>query len=359
MKSVGIGGVSVVIAAYNAEKHIERAIRSVMAQTSQPREVLIVDDGSRDATAEVVRRFGRGVKLIHQPNSGPGAARNRGAREASGEFLAFLDADDEFLPGMIEVLASALGRHSGVGAASAAYFYETCGVLQRRPAQGFVLGGAKQGIVPDYFDAARRSFMARVGATLVRKQSFDAIGGFREDIRFGEDIDLWTRLAGAQEWVFVDEPVMIYHHSVATSSTLRTPEHQKPVDFMLDEARLAGVVRPELRASYRRFRRDMLLRQARAALVQGASRQARMLLSAIQPAPPSLQWAATSALARFPAGAVVMLRAAGLLRRTLPTRVRQLREAVVGRPGASARQLREREKNRGGLAEKDPEGGHP
>jgi GT2 family glycosyltransferase len=315
-------GVSVVIAAYNAEGCVARAIRSVLAQTVPVRELIVVDDGSRDATAYVVRAFGGSVTLIRQENAGPGAARNRGARCATGELLAFLDADDEFLPGMIADVASALARHTRAGAASGAHFYETAGLRARRPAPGRVLGGSRVGVVPDYFEVARRTSIALVGATVIRRHVFDAVGGFREDIRFGEDIDLWTRIAGRSDWVFVDEPVMVYHHDTSTSATLRTPQREKPTHWAVDEAHLALVVKPELRASYRRFRRDMLLRQARVALHQGCGERALALLSAIESAPPSFEWGATSALAQWPRAAAAMLRVTGFVRRRL-TRARQ------------------------------------
>ncbi len=90
--------VAVVIPAYNAEKLLPRALRSVLTQTVAPREVLVVDDGSSDGTSDVARSFGAPVRCIRQENAGAAAARNRGIAEATAEWIAFLDADDWWEP---------------------------------------------------------------------------------------------------------------------------------------------------------------------------------------------------------------------------------------------------------------------
>src|SRR5919205_4589183 len=84
----------VIIPVYNGESYVAEAIESILDQTYRPAEVIVVDDGSTDNTAEVVKRFGDVVQYHHQPNRGAGAARNRGVELSHGEFLAFLDADD-------------------------------------------------------------------------------------------------------------------------------------------------------------------------------------------------------------------------------------------------------------------------
>jgi glycosyltransferase involved in cell wall biosynthesis len=94
---------SAVIPAYNAEKHIARAIDSVLAQTRPADEIIVVDDGSIDKTPDVVRSFGDKVIFIQQENAGASAARNTGINAASGDWIAFLDADDEWLPSRLEL----------------------------------------------------------------------------------------------------------------------------------------------------------------------------------------------------------------------------------------------------------------
>ena len=116
--------VSVVITTYNYERFVAAAIESVLRQTVRPDEIVVVDDGSTDATAAVVARYAaRGVRYIRQANAGPGAARNRGIRETRGDLIAFLDADDRWLP---DKLARQLAH------------------LRRYPAAGLVTGGEWQ-----------------------------------------------------------------------------------------------------------------------------------------------------------------------------------------------------------------------
>ena len=289
--------VSLVIAAFNAEDFIARAIRSVLCQTLVPQEIIVIDDGSTDGTARVAAAFGGSVRVIRQENAGPGAARNAGIRAATGELVAFLDADDELLPDMVASLSAALMEHETAAVASGAYLYENVGV-RRRPEPGGVLGGRTVGLIRDFFETARHHDIANVGSVMARRRIVEQVGGFREDIRFGEDLDLWARLAGRHDWLFVDEPMFTYHHSQATSATLRTPESQKPVDFVMSEARMREHVREELWPGYRRYRRDLLLRQARTALSQGERSQSRLLLEAIAPAPVNVEWGITELLSR-------------------------------------------------------------
>jgi len=94
--------VSVIIPVYNGERFLREAIQSVLDQTYRPSELIVVDDGSDDQSAQIAKSFGPLVELLSQPNRGPGEARNAGIRKASGEFLAFLDADDIWLKDKLE-----------------------------------------------------------------------------------------------------------------------------------------------------------------------------------------------------------------------------------------------------------------
>jgi glycosyltransferase involved in cell wall biosynthesis len=95
--------ISVVIPLYNKAEHIQRSVDSVLAQTYRDFELLVVDDGSVDGSGDIVREYADSrIRVIVQANAGPGAARNRGLREARGEYIAFLDADDEWLPTYLE-----------------------------------------------------------------------------------------------------------------------------------------------------------------------------------------------------------------------------------------------------------------
>ncbi len=108
--------VSCILPAWNAAATIARSIESILAQTVLPLEVIVVDDGSTDDTRAVVSRFGAGVRSVRQPNAGAEAARNRGIAESRGEFLAFLDADDVWLPTKLERQLAVFRDRPEVGA---------------------------------------------------------------------------------------------------------------------------------------------------------------------------------------------------------------------------------------------------
>src|SRR5579871_791259 len=105
--------ISAVIPTYNRREHVVRAIKSVLCQIPLPTEIIVVDDGSTDGTAEMLRSmFGSSLKVITQENAGVSAARRRGVLEASGEWIAFLDSDDEWTAGHLEVLRDAIVQTS-------------------------------------------------------------------------------------------------------------------------------------------------------------------------------------------------------------------------------------------------------
>jgi glycosyltransferase involved in cell wall biosynthesis len=187
---------STVIPAYNAANTVARAIDSALAQTYPPVEVIVVDDGSSDDTAAVVERYGDTVRLIRQANGGPGAARNAGARVASGDWIALLDADDVWLPHKLDVQA----RYADD---------PTVGVIfcSRQTLPATRLSAAQS------FDCLWEKNCVIASSALIRKAAFDAVGGFHEarELIAVEDYNLWLRLAAAQ-WAFTvcKEPLVCY-----------------------------------------------------------------------------------------------------------------------------------------------------
>jgi glycosyltransferase involved in cell wall biosynthesis len=345
-----VADVAVIVPAYDAAGFLGRAIRSVRAQSRPPREIVVVDDGSRDGTADAARALGDDLVVLRQENRGPGAARNRGARAARASLLAFLDADDEYLPEALATLEDALAAHPEAEVASGATLRVSDRATTREPPEGTLGAAGRAVVLADFFAAARRHTFVYTNSVMVRRRAFDAVGGFREEVRFGEDVDLWGRLAGRYAWAYVDVPLSAYHHTAATSATLRTPDAGQPVDLLMPEERMRRFVRPGLWGSYRRYRRDWLCERARGALGRGARERARGLLAAIPPAPPSASWAATWLLARAPLGATLLGAYRG---------ARDLRRAALGwRPGRAERGEHE-EHEPGGLAPLPAERGAP
>jgi glycosyltransferase involved in cell wall biosynthesis len=184
------GLVSVVIPTYNRARYIAETLESVLAQAYAPVEVVVVDDGSTDDTRAVVERYVPAVTYVWQENAERGAARNRGLALARGEFVAFLDSDDVWLPGKLEREVELLRRRPDVGLVySDTEVIDADGELRRR-----VRHECHEGWVTEHL--LRRNFIS-IGAHLVRADALRAAGGFREDraLAGSEDWEAWVRLS--------------------------------------------------------------------------------------------------------------------------------------------------------------------
>jgi glycosyltransferase involved in cell wall biosynthesis len=209
---------SVVVPAYNAARTIGAAIESVLAQTRDDFELVVVDDGSTDDTAARVEPYLRDqrVRLIAQTNRGQASARNTAIATASGAYVSLLDSDDLWLPQYLDLMGSRLDDHP-----SAAVAYTDAWVLDdrtRRVARTTVLTPWHPPTVPtnpaDFLRALLElGNFVFVGAT-IRRAVFDDVGLFRLGVEGSEDYEMWLRIAaGGYGFVRVDSPLAIYRRS--------------------------------------------------------------------------------------------------------------------------------------------------
>lgn len=235
--------VSVVIPAYNAAWCVAHAIDSVLAQAFLDFELIVVDDGSTDDTPAVLARYGSAVRVVRQPNRGLAGARNRGIREAAGRYVAFLDADDRWLPGKLERQVALLDARPELAFCSTAARVEGpggedlglwrcrgAGFAGARPGAGgeaaasaAVLGA--QAALESIF--AVNAFVAGSGsAVLARRRALDQAGGFDESLASLEDIDMWMRLAAHGGYACIDEPLaVILKRADSMSGNLEVMRH--------------------------------------------------------------------------------------------------------------------------------------
>jgi len=246
-----VPAVSVVIPLYNKGPHIARALNSVLAQTFQDFEVIVVDDGSTDDGAEVVRGFDDPrIRLIQQENRGVSAARNRGIEAARAELVAFLDADDEWLAGHLEVLLRLRDKYPEAGAYGTAY------LVKRKDSKACVAAFSDdiprkpwEGLLPSYFKAAAFGDPPISASTVaIPKSVLTEMAGFATEAWWGEDTDLWGRIALKYPIAFSWDGMGIYH----TESSNRACKKVKAVreNIFVTSARnalQAGEVSPELR----------------------------------------------------------------------------------------------------------------
>lgn len=196
--------VSVVVTTYNYGRYLPFALESALAQGHRNIEVLVVDDGSTDDSREVAARYLSDPRLryIHQDNAGQASAKNRGIRESRGAFVAFLDADDVWLPGKLE-------KQLGLFADPAVGVTCTGRRLllpdgSERPYQGAAL--RRGDVLGDVF---LDNFLC-FSSTMVRRSCLESYGSFDESIRMGIDYDLWIRMAARCRFDFVDEELVLY-----------------------------------------------------------------------------------------------------------------------------------------------------
>ena len=212
--------VSVIIPTYNSGRFVGHAIESVLAQSFDDVELIVVDDGSTDGTVARVRAYGDKVKYVTRPNGGPGAARNHGARLASGEWLAFLDADDFWFPNKLAGQLAMARRAPDLDVIVGNYHVVDEGgrlmheAFGDHPLVGVGSGGADGGGVVFGPESGERYVAHRFGilsTTLVRAELFRRVGGFDERLELAEDIHLMIRLiASARSFGAVRVPVAAY-----------------------------------------------------------------------------------------------------------------------------------------------------
>lgn len=207
------GDVSVVIPAYNSERYLGEAIDSCLQQSHPPNEVIVVDDGSTDGTREVALGFGSSVRYIFQENGGSARARNSGATAAGGEFLAFLDSDDLWLPDKLE---------------------RQLACFETDPELDLVFGHARQFICP--LVAGQPGIPSTVSdlplpaqvpsAMLARRRAFDRVGLFAPELRIGDCLDWYARArdAGLKDLML---PAVLFHRRIHDRNLGRTQKDRR------------------------------------------------------------------------------------------------------------------------------------
>jgi glycosyltransferase involved in cell wall biosynthesis len=223
--------VSVVIPAYNSEKTIARAIQSALAQEYPSVEILVVDDGSSDRTRQAVEKFGPPVHYLWQENRGAAAARNRGILAAQGEFVAFLDADDEWLSGRIREGVAPMLQDASIGSTF-------CRLYRVYP-------DGSRDIYGEAYEKCRTfprllwpSGYVQTSAATCRKSALDQVGYFDESLRSHEDLDLWIRLEEAFQVREIEKPLVLFHETSGSLSKRWDRIHAEEDYFIIIERAL-------------------------------------------------------------------------------------------------------------------------
>lgn len=222
--------VSVIMPCYNAAVHLPRSVGSVMAQTLADWELIAVDDGSGDATWDVLRGFGDSrIHPLRQANQGVSAARNAGLRGAQGKYVAFLDADDTWAEGFLATLVDALETRPDTALAYCGW--QNVGLPGRR-GEPFIPPDYE---TPDKLETLFSGCRWPIHAALAGREALLGAGGFDTRLKNAEDYALWLRVAGRAPIVRVPQVLAFYHFhdgTQATSNRARAALHH--LDAQLD-----------------------------------------------------------------------------------------------------------------------------
>ena len=211
--------VSVIIPAYNHGQFLVEALNSVLSQTFEGFEVLVVDDGSADDTRQVVERYASRVRYLFKTHTGVSGTRNVGLQHTTGPYIAFLDADDTWMPEKLSRQVAYLESHQEVGVVFTDYITTTeAGEFLARE--------------PRFFPYHRHPFEAMVvwpygsmQMAMVRRSCLDRVGGFDESLTIAEDWDMWLRVAQHYGIAKIDRPLATYRQTSASAS--RGPQRRE------------------------------------------------------------------------------------------------------------------------------------
>ncbi len=216
--------VSVIIPAYNAAIFLPEVIQSVINQSYQNWELLIIDDGSTDDTADIANDFCKKderIKLISKPNGGVSKARNLGVELANGELIAFLDSDDLWLPEKLLIHAEFMNQHPQVGVS----FARVELIASDGQSTNKLTNNITDVLQPHHLFYSNPT--VTTSNLVIRKSVFETLNGFDDSMQYNEDVDLLFRLAIQNEWEIegIDQVLVQYRlHSSGLSSTLHKME---------------------------------------------------------------------------------------------------------------------------------------
>ncbi|MGC1630684.1 MAG: glycosyltransferase family A protein [Gelidibacter sp.] len=214
---------SIIIPLYNKEKHIKATIESVLAQTFQDFEILVVNDGATDKSKIIVEgiRDDR-IQIFNIANQGVSHARNYGINKSNSDLIVLLDADDYWLPSHLEDLKWLYETYSKCGLYAKAYAKKDKERIHTSHFLNLPYSGNWHGILDDYFENSLRNSIAWTSSVMIPKSSFEKFGFFNENYTSGEDTDLWIRLALHVPVAFYNK-ISAYHNLHTENKVTNTP----------------------------------------------------------------------------------------------------------------------------------------
>jgi glycosyltransferase involved in cell wall biosynthesis len=269
---------SIIIPLYNKSAYIEKAVKSVLAQTFAHFELIIVNDGSTDESVNIVQQFtDLRIRIINQPNLGVSSARNKGINKASYDYIAFLDADDWWDKNFLEEMNNLIEEVPEAGLYGCNYFHVKN--KQNRLSKVGLSEGFKFGYI-NYFNTYSNTFAVPFNCSfvVVKKQVLLENDGFNHNLKFGEDFDLWVRIALNDKIAYVNKPLAYSNQDVDSNNRALGTKLWKPenhfifnlayleveektnlsLKILLDGLRVRALIRYRLAALYQKETNSIL-----------------------------------------------------------------------------------------------------
>lgn len=270
---------SVVIPLYNKAPHIKRTIDSVLAQTYQNFEIIVVNDGSTDNGPDIVSSYSEAkIILINQENQGVSVARNNGIKSSRFDFIAFLDADDEWMPDYLEKINYMIQEFPGCGAYATAYktirpdgeVFLTS--LERLSSQSSI------SFLSNLFEIFQYGSVFYSSSVVVSRLLLTEIGGFPTGVVLMEDIDCWLKISLRKPIAFCPERLVIYHQDATNRSNIHKNLSEAPYVKTIKEAINSNLLDGTLKESALEYVAISQINAAIANILEGNKKIAAQLL---------------------------------------------------------------------------------
>lgn len=279
--------ISVIIPLFNKKPYINRAVQSIASQIYKPKEVIIIDDGSTDGGSEIILQQDSsiGIKVFRQANKGVSAARNMGVSLAQGDFVAFLDADDEWREDHLATLATLVDKFPDAGAWCTSYVMIEPNNRIHSPKYYFFPKFPYVGLIPHYFLAAAMGKEPPVNSScvMIKKQGFQMIGFFLENKWWAEDMEFWARIALSYPIAFSSAPTSIWHLDADNRAGHRLPPLEiEPAHVMLENRLNEDSIPTELVPEVQEYMAKKRIDYAEQLINRNQNQQARIELKQVK-----------------------------------------------------------------------------
>jgi len=274
--------ISVVIPLFNKKQYICRAIESVLAQHIPADEIVVIDDGSTDGSAEEVLKINDSrIRLIQQQNSGEGATRNRGVAESKNDLVAFLDADDEWKPDFLLHIQRIYNNFPNCGAYATAYEIVESDGSKSYPLLKGIPPAPWMGIIPNLFKIMQDGSPFFPSSVAIPKNVYQELKGFPEGITQGADRMMWVRLGVKYPIAFSPSYQVVYHCEAinrVSSAFEPKPATANLIDRMLKDQEIPSVLLEDIKD----YSAVLKIQKARLMVLEGHAKLARDLLKSVK-----------------------------------------------------------------------------